>query len=378
MIGRPEAPATTGRVGASAGSRPRIVLASDDAETREALRRVLAAAHDVSAVSDEGAALAAARAEQPDLVVSDLMPTGVDGLGLLRALRAEPITRAIPVILLCAQGDEDAAAEGLEAGADDALVKPVAARELSARVRARIAFGALRRQWALDLDRVTQELDAFSYAVSHDLRAPLRAIEGFSDAVLTEYAAAVDEQGRRYLDRIRAGTQRMSALIEALAALSRVSRVDLHREPIDLASMARRVLGTLQRREPSRAVRADIPLQLPATGDQRLLAVALEHLIGNAWKFTARRADAAIFVGREPGGTETVFFVRDNGVGFDMAYADKLFVPFQRLHKADEFEGVGIGLAVVQRIMSRHGGRVWATGAVNEGTTVYFTLGGDR
>jgi PAS domain S-box-containing protein len=225
------------------------------------------------------------------------------------------------------------------------------------------------------LEAANRELETFSYSVSHDLRAPLRSIDGFSQALLEDYSETLDAQGQDHLQRIRGATQRMSELIDALLGLSRVTRAELQREPTDLSAMAEAIVVELRRQDSARAAAVEITPGLIARGDRRLLRVVLENLLGNAWKFTAKKAQARIEFGvrNEPDGTP-VFFVRDNGAGFDAAYADKLFGAFQRLHRLSEFPGTGIGLATVQRIIHRHGGRVWAEGAVNQGATFYFTV----
>jgi signal transduction histidine kinase len=226
-----------------------------------------------------------------------------------------------------------------------------------------------------DLASANKELEAFSYSVSHDLRAPLRAIDGFSKVLLTNYAASLDDRGRHYLDRVRAGTQRMSELIDDLLALARLSRKELVRRPVDVSEIAHRVAAELARREPARVTEVCIAEGLHAEADPQLLTIVLENLLGNAWKFTGKAPGARIDVsGCRNGDAEDVFLIRDNGAGFDMAYADKLFGAFQRLHLDSDFEGTGIGLVTVQRIVSRHGGRVWAEGEVGKGATFYFTL----
>ena len=219
-----------------------------------------------------------------------------------------------------------------------------------------------------------KELEAFSYSVSHDLRAPLRAIDGFSKAVLTDYAPRLDDRGRHYLERVRAGTLRMSQLIDDLLGLARVSRRELVRKRADLSDIAGQVAAELRRRQPARKVQVKVQPGLVAEADPHLLAIVFENLMGNAWKFTGKREDARIEVGRQADGGAPAFYVRDNGAGFDMQYADKLFGAFQRLHAEADFEGTGIGLATVQRIVARHGGRIWAEGRVDEGATFYFTL----
>lgn len=225
-----------------------------------------------------------------------------------------------------------------------------------------------------ELVAVNKELEAFAYSVSHDLRAPLRGIDGFSQALLEDYADRLDAEGQDYLRRVQAASQRMGGLIDDLLNLSRVTRGEMHRETVDLSGLAQMITSEIQQREPERQVEFVIADGLVARGDARLLQVVLENLLGNAWKFTAKHPRARIEFGVTRHNEKREYFVRDDGVGFDIAYADKLFGAFQRLHSATEFEGTGIGLATVQRIIRRHGGRVWAEGAVEEGATFYFTL----
>jgi light-regulated signal transduction histidine kinase (bacteriophytochrome) len=220
-----------------------------------------------------------------------------------------------------------------------------------------------------------RELEAFSYSVAHDLRAPLRGIDGFSHALLEDYADKIDEEGRRHLNFVRESAQHMGRLIDDLLGLSRVARAELVRLPVDLSVVARNVAAQFCKAEPARQVEIVIEDGIGADGDAPLLRIALENLLGNAWKFTGKRASARIEVGTMSLDGDAVYFVRDNGAGFDLTYQDKLFRVFQRLHSTHEFEGTGIGLATVKRIVSRHGGRVWATGEVDCGATFYFTLG---
>lgn len=221
-----------------------------------------------------------------------------------------------------------------------------------------------------------KELDAFSYSVSHDLRAPLRSIDGFSQALIEEYCDRLDVTGQDYLQRIRAATQRMGHLIDDLLNLSRVMRSEMNFETVDLSLLAREICTELQHQ--SRQVEFIIQTVPLAQGDSRLLRVLLVNLLNNAWKFTSKHTRARIEFGANTGDGVPVYFVRDDGAGFDMAYANKLFGPFQRLHKVNDFPGNGVGLATVQRIVHRHGGRVWAEGAVEQGATFYFTLVADE
>lgn len=224
------------------------------------------------------------------------------------------------------------------------------------------------------LRAVNRELEAFSYSVSHDLRAPLRHINGFSQALLEDYADKLDETGKSYLQEVRAASQEMAQLIDDVLQLARVTRSEMHTEVVNLSELAHSVLAGLLNRDPGRTVVVDIDEVLTTRGDKRLLRIMLVNLLGNAWKFTARKDEAKIRFGQVQKEDELVYFVSDNGAGFDMAYVDKLFGAFQRLHTAAEFEGTGIGLATIQRIVHRHGGRVWAEGAVNQGAKFYFTL----
>jgi signal transduction histidine kinase len=236
------------------------------------------------------------------------------------------------------------------------------------------AHGELQRH-AGQLEAANKELEAFAYSVSHDLRAPLRGIAGFSQVLMEDYADRLDEEGKQALRRVQAAAQRMAQLIDDLLNLSRITRGELRREPVDLSALARTLAAELQQRGAGRPVEVVIADGLVAEGDARLLRVVLENLLANAWKFTAKKPRARVEFGadRRNGGPAT-YFVRDNGAGFDMRYAGKLFGAFQRLHTVHEFPGNGIGLATVQRIIHRHGGRVWAEGAVDNGATFYFAL----
>jgi light-regulated signal transduction histidine kinase (bacteriophytochrome) len=225
-----------------------------------------------------------------------------------------------------------------------------------------------------ELERKNQELEAFSYSVSHDLRTPLRAIDGFSQALVEDYGDRIDAEGRRYLSRVREAAQRMAELIDDLLTLSRVTRSELKRNRVDLSALAHTLLAGFQRLEPERRVETVVAPGIVADADPQLAAIALENLLGNAWKFTAKRTLARIEIGMTNVDGSPAYFVRDNGAGFDMAYRDKLFGVFQRLHPESEFPGTGVGLATVARITQRHRGRIWADSAPDRGATFYFTL----
>jgi two-component system NtrC family sensor kinase len=293
---------------------------------------------------------------------------------------------------------------GLEAGADDFVGKSSDMAVLKARIRAllrrkffqeenrRIREQLLRSEMEAaearaarelsetravlvdELERKNKELEAFSYSVSHDLRAPLRSIDGFSKALLEDYSGKLDVKGQHYLDRVRTGAKRMGELIDDLLKLSKVGRAALRRGRVDLSALARTVATELQSANPGRRVRVLIPDGVVADADDRLLQVVLENLLGNAWKFTTAVAEAIIEFGSSLQGGVPTYFVRDNGAGFDMTHAGKLFTPFQRLHSEARFPGTGIGLATVHRIVDRHGGRIWAESAVERGATFLWTL----
>ena len=238
--------------------------------------------------------------------------------------------------------------------------------QLATLMTAARAFTALA-----EVEDANKELEAFSYSVSHDLRAPLRAIDGFSKALMEDYAAALNDEGRGYLERVRAGTLRMAQLIEDLLGLSRLARAPLRRERVDVTALGRKILAELAERDPERRVESIVAEDLVATADARLVAVVLENLLGNAWKFTAKQPAARVEVGKDDG----AFYVRDNGAGFDLKYAEKMFTPFQRFHADTEYQGTGIGLATVKRVIARHGGRIWAESSPGKGAAFFFTLG---
>ena len=225
-----------------------------------------------------------------------------------------------------------------------------------------------------ELHAANKELESFSYSVSHDLRAPLRSIHGFSQLLLDDYTDRLDEQGKEYFQRICSASQRMGQMVDDLLNLSRVTRSEMRRDTVDLSALAQTIVAELQEAQPERQVEFVILEGVVVSGDPRLLRVVLENLLGNAWKFTGKRPRATIEFGVTQQDGEPAYYVRDDGAGFDMAYVHKLFGAFQRLHRRDEFDGTGVGLASVQRIVQRHGGEVWAEGEVDKGATFYFTL----
>ena len=293
-------------------------------------------------------------------------------------IRGRPRSEKTPIIFITsyAQTEIDALS-GYSLGAVDYIFAPVIPQVLKAKVQVFVDLFRLARQLksqAEQLAAANRELEAFPYSVSHDLHAPLRFMDGFSRILLEKHQAGLDAQGQNLLHRIRAACQHMGRLIDDLLMLSRLTRSELRREPLDLGALAREILTDLQTAQPDRSVEVIIADGLAATGDPGLLRQAMENLLSNAWKFTGREPQARIEFGVASLEGEPAFFVRDNGAGFDPAVAQKLFAPFQRLHTAEGFPGSGIGLSIVQRIIHRHGGRIWAQAAPGQGATFFFTL----
>ena len=405
---------TTSRTAGDEATRsllgPKKILAVDDSLTYlyELTDALKGEGYDVVLARSGEEAIELLAVQPVDCILLDLVMPGLGGHETCQRIKTAPIVRDIPLIMLTALENRDAMIQGLGAGADDYISKSSEFDVLKARVRAqirrkqfedenrRIREELLRKELEAaearaareladtraalvdELERKNRELEAFSYSVSHDLRAPLRAVDGFSKALLDDCADILDPKAKGYLERVRAAAQRMGELIDDLLELSRVGRAELRRDQTSLSEIAESVAVELRKRDPDRQVDIHIHEDLTANVDRRLMRIVLENLIGNGWKFTARAPAARIECGSERRADGTVYFVRDNGAGFDMSYVEKLFRPFQRLHSSDEFPGTGIGLATVHRIVDRHGGRVWAEGTVGGGATFYLTLPSPR
>jgi DNA-binding response OmpR family regulator len=398
------APSTVGSTASLLG--PKRILTVDDSLTylHEVAAQLREEGYDVIPARSGEEALELLAVQKVDCILLDLVMPGLSGQETCRRIKSSASWRDIPLIMHTALEEQDAMIEGINAGADDYIAKSSDLEVLRARVRAQLRrkqfedenrnireqllqkelevtvansareLAETRAAFVEELERKNSELEAFSYSVSHDLRAPLRSIDGFSQLLLEEVAGKLDGKGEDYLRRVRESAQRMGEIIDDLLSLSRVGLAELKRDRIDLSSIAHDVFEELAKQHPGRKVELRIAERLPAEADSRLMRVAFDNLLGNAWKFTARVPSGRIEIGTEQKQGDAVFFVRDNGAGFDMTYAENLFRPFQRLHNESEFPGTGIGLATVHRIIERHGGRIWAEGAVDRGATFYFTI----
>jgi two-component system sensor histidine kinase/response regulator len=337
------------------------------------------------------------------VILLDVKMPEMDGFETAQLIRQREKSRHTPILFLTAADKaETQAVRGYEVGAVDYLVKPIVPEFVRSKVavfvelakktellrkqtellarseQAALELAETRAELVRDLEHKNRELESFSYAVSHDLRAPLRRIASFSRAVLETQGDRLDDAGRKYLTRVREASQHMSQLIDDVFYLSRVTRAEIREQEVDLSELATIILNRFREAEPARGVEVKIRPGVVVDGDARLLRIALENLLENAWKFTGREPEPRIEFGVSNISGEPTYFVRDNGAGFDMTYAGRLFGPFQRLHPQHEFPGSGIGLATVQRIIHRHGGRVWAEGLVGQGATFHFTLGRPR
>jgi two-component system, sensor histidine kinase and response regulator len=337
------------------------------------------------------------------VILLDVKMPEMDGFETAALIRQRDKSRHTPILFLtAADNTQTQAVRGYAVGAVDYLVKPVVPEFVRSKVAVFVELAKktemLKRQAQLlaeseqsarelaearaelvrELEHKNRELESFSYAVSHDLRAPLRRIDSFGRALLESQGDRLDESGRKFLSRVREASQHMAQLIDDVLYLSKVTRAELREQEVDLSALATAVLARLQEAAPERQVELKIRPGVVVTGDGQLLRIALENLLANAWKFTGKQPEPRIEFGLTNASGEPTYFVRDNGAGFDMTYAARLFGPFQRLHPEHEFPGSGIGLATIQRIIHRHGGRVWAEGLVGQGATFYFTLGRAR
>jgi signal transduction histidine kinase len=406
----------------------KVLIVDDMSANLRLLRAVLEAeAIEVVEAPDGAQALALLEREAVDAIISDILMPRMDGYRLCQEVRKSERWREMPFIFYTATytspGDEKLCHD---VGGDRYLRKPVSAQALLAalveamtasrrgrpnraglpsefevmkeyserlvckleeknqelelaRVNLQQANQELEsrvQQCTVELKVANQELECFAHSVSHDLRAPLRHIGGYIEILLRNCTGQLDEANLKHLRIVQAAAATMGELIDALLKLSRVTRTEIHRQTVDLSALAAEVFAELQESDPNRVVKLEITPGLNANGDFQLLRIALVNLLGNAWKYSRKQPDARIEFGKIAGEVPDTYFVRDNGAGFDMAYAGKLFGAFQRLHGENEFEGIGIGLATVQRIIRRHNGTIRAESIGHQGATFYFTLGG--
>ena len=426
-----EQPDNTARPDSGAPQIP-VLIVEGDSNQAELLQRILVQqGYRVTQAKNGTEGLAAARKEPPKVIVSDIIMPVMDGFELCRAIREDGTLWDIPVILLTTLSDTRDVVHGLNAGADYYVTKPFDEQYLLCRIRDALKdppkhkdasfemelniegekyqvraghqqimnlfisiyenaalknrvlmdtqehlnkLNAILEEKARALEEANKALDGFAYSVSHDLRAPLRAIDGFSQQVQKHYADKLDDEGKRYLDIVRDNTRKLAQLIDDILAFSRTERLKMSLSEVNMDKLAREVYEELKPVAAGRDLTVEIKPLPPAVGDGAILRQVWVNLLSNAIKYTRHKPAAVIQVGNYAEGKENVYFIKDNGAGFDMQYADRLFGVFQRLHGIAEFEGNGIGLAIVKRIITRHGGRVWAEGKVDEGATFYFAL----
>jgi two-component system sensor histidine kinase/response regulator len=406
-----------------------ILIVEDSPTQAKRLQHILEGqGYDVTIAADGREALEAARGRRPSLIISDVIMPEMDGYELCHRVKSDASLADIPVILVTTLFDPQDVIRGLECRADNFILKPYDERYLLSRVQfvlvnrevrqseqtgmgVEIFFNghkhfitadrlqilnlllstyeaAIQRNKELsvarddlhrlnsDLEAANKELETFSYSVSHDLRAPLRAVDGFSSILLEEFSAPMPPQAKLLLNNVRTSAKQMGQLIDDLLRFSSLGRQALSKQSVNISAHVRAVLDELHKKQADRRIEIKISELPDCVGDPSLLRQVLVNLLSNAFKFTRQREKAMIEVGCRQQGGENVYFVRDNGAGFDMRHVEKLFGVFQRFHRADEFEGTGVGLSIVQRIIQRHGGRIWAEAEVEKGATFYFTLTG--
>ena len=382
------------------------ILAVDDSITflNEISSELRQEGYDVVQAHSGKEALELLEVQPVDCILLDVRMPELSGNETCQMIRNRPNLRNIPLLMLTAIEGPEAVIEGINSGADDYISKSSDFTVLNARVRAQLRrkqfedeyrgireellqselkaaharaaqeIAEARAAMVDELEKANRELEAFTYSVSHDLRAPLRTVRGFTQALLDDFDGKLPQGAQDHVNRVQRAALRMSKLIDALLELSRTSRADLNRQPFDFSKMARSVANELAESDPGRNVECSVQEGLTADGDSALVRVVLNNLLGNAWKFTAKTATAKVEVGALNTDRSPIYFVRDNGVGFDSTKAKRLFEPFERLHPASDFAGAGIGLATVRRIVDRHRGKIWAESKVGEGATFFFTL----
>ncbi len=374
----------------TARAKVNILVVDDDATKRFALRTVLAPLDENVVEASSGAdALRQLLRNEFAVVLLDVRMPIMDGFETAQLIRQRPRSELTPLIFVTAldQAETDMG-RGYNLGAVDFVFAPVVPAILRAKVivfvelyraqqelrRYRTQLETLVEERTIALTAINRELEAFSYSVSHDLRAPLVAFDGLSQTLMEKYGTALDARATDYLRQMRDASDRMTSVFDGLQMLFRLTSGEMKREEVDISDMAAQVVEEMRTANPDRQVNVDITPGVSASGDRRLVRILLTNLVNNAWKFTSAKETPIIAVGREVVDGESRIFVKDNGVGFDMIDSHRLFGAFQRLHSQSDFPGAGIGLATARRIVNRHGGRIWAEGAVGEGATFYFVL----
>jgi signal transduction histidine kinase len=387
MVTRPR---RTREVAASLSTKVSILIVDDDPTKRFALRSILEPVGENVAEATSGAdALRQLLRGDFAVILLDVRMPVMDGFETAQLIRQRPRSELTPIIFVTALDQAETDMErGYDLGAVDFVFAPVVPAILRAKVsvfvelyraqqelrRYRLQLEELVQERTTALTAINRELEAFSYSVSHDLRAPLVAFDGLSKTLLEDYGGQLDKRAKEYIERMRQASQRMTSVFDGLQTLFRLTGGEIRREQLDISSIAGQVVDEIRSENSERHVEVDIAPGITAVGDQRLVRILLTNLINNAWKFTGESSAPKVWVGQETVEGARRIFVRDNGVGFDMISAHRLFGAFQRLHSQSEFPGAGIGLATARRIVNRHGGRIWAEGAVSDGATFYFTL----
>src|ERR1700694_263539 len=367
-----------------------ILVVDDDATKRFALKTILAPLGETVVEASSGAdGLRQLLRQEFAVILLDVRMPAMDGFETAQLIRQRPRSELTPIIFVTALAEaETDMGRGYDLGAVDFVFAPVVPAILRAKVsvfvelyraqqelrRYRSRLEALVEERTTALTAINRELEAFSYSVSHDLRAPLLAFDGLSKSMLDDYGDQLDQPARDNLTRMRGASQRMASVFDGLQSLFRLTSGEVHREELDITGLAKEVVQENKAANPGRSVKVEIAPGMTASGDKRLVRMLLANLISNAWKVTGTKPSPRVEVGTETVDGESRIFVRDNGVGFDMIYAHRLFGAFQRLHSQSEFPGAGIGLATARRIVNRHGGRIWAEGAEGEGATFYFVI----
>ena len=367
-----------------------ILVVDDDSTKRFALKTVLAPLGEVVVEASSGAdCLRQLLRQEFAVILLDVRMPVMDGFETAQLIRQRPRSEPTPIIFVTAldQAETDMG-RGYDLGAVDFVFAPVVPAILRAKVavfvelyraqqelrRYRSRLEILVEERTTALTAINRELEAFSYSVSHDLRAPLLAFDGLSKTMLEQYGDRLDKRAKDNLKRMRGASQRMTSVFDGIQTLFRLTSGEVHREQLDITMLAREIVAETRAVTPERDGKVEIAPSMTVSGDRRMVRILLTNLLSNAWKFTSGTPSPRIEVGTEVVDGESRIFVRDNGVGFDMIYAHRLFGAFQRLHSQSEFPGAGIGLATARRIVNRHGGRIWAEGAVGEGATFYFVI----